>query len=177
MGAGSSSGHEHFDGRFKVHPHTPSSLDECVRFDEVVPDGEYVVSTDSMDDEASDALLEVARVAVSSVGDAYDGPDVDSCSTIPEAIEARGARAVRVLPPTPAAVASCIAAGHLVLTGVEIVESGELVGYSPCIVVSARVVGGAIEQFGALVRGDEWEERDLSPEQLENSLGFFFARQ
>jgi hypothetical protein len=176
MGAGSSSGIERFDGRFKVHPHTPSSLDECVRFDETVEDGEYVVATDAMDDEASDALLEVARVAVSTVGDAYDGPDVDECSTIPDAIEARGARAVRILPPTPGAVASCIASGHVVLGGVEIIEAGELVGYSPCMLVSVHVKDRAIEKFGALVRTDEWEERDLSPEQLENAIGFFFAR-
>lgn len=176
MGASGSRITEQYDGKFKVHPHTPSSLDECVRFDESVEDGEYVVATDAMDDEATDALLEVARVAVATVGDAYDGPDVDECSTIPESIEARGARAVRILPPTPGAVASCIAAGHVVLSGVEIIESGELVGYSPCMLVSARVVGGAIEKFGALVRTDEWEERDISPEQLENAIGFFFAR-
>ena len=176
MGAGSSSGIERYDGRFKVHPHTPSSLDECSRFDETVDDGEYVVATDAMDDEATDALLEVARVAVSTVGDAYDGPDVDDCSTVPEAIEARGARAVRIIPHTPGAVASCIAAGHVVLGGVEIIESGELVGYSPCMIVSVTVKGGSVEKFCALVRADEWEERDLSPEQLENAIGFFFAR-
>jgi hypothetical protein len=176
MGAsGSSVAGERFDCRFRVHPHTPSSLDECARFDPA-PDGEYVVATDAMSDEAQDALLEVARVAVATVGDSYDGPDVDSCATIPEAIEARGGRAVRVLPSTPAGAAACIAAGHLVVGGIEVVEEGELVGYSPCVLVSARVEGGAVERFGALVRADEWEERDVSAEQAESMIGFFFAR-
>jgi hypothetical protein len=175
MGAKASVISESFDGMFKVHPHTPSSLDECARFDEVC-DGDHRVATESMDDEPANALLEVARVAVSVVGDAYDGPDIDECATIPEAIEARGARAVRVLPPTPSGVASCIAAGNIVLSGIELVEAGELVGYSPCMLVSVRVVDGAIERFGAFVRGSEWEERDLSPEQVEHMLGFFFAR-
>jgi hypothetical protein len=175
MGASGSRVTERYDGKFKVHPHTPSSLDECVRF-EKPPDGEYVVPTDAMDDESPESLLEVARVAVSTVGDAYDGPDFDDCSTVPEAIEARGGRAVRVLPPTPEGVAGCIAEGNAVLSGVEIVEDGELVGYSPCIIVSANVVAGAVESFGAYVRTDEWSKRDVSPEQAENMLGFFFAR-
>ena len=166
---------ESFDGMFKVHPHTPSSLDECARFDDLC-DGDHRVATESMDDEPANALLEVARVAVSVVGDAYDGPDIDECATIPDAIEARGARAVRIIPHTPGAVASCIAAGHVVLGGVEIIEAGELVGYSPCMLVSVHVKDRAIEKFGALVRTDEWEERDISPEQLENAIGFFFAR-
>jgi hypothetical protein len=176
MGAAASSvAEEMYDGRFLVHAHTPSSLDERERFDPA-PDGDYTVATDAMDDDASDALLEVARLAVSTVGDAYEGPDVDGCSTIPEAIEARGARAVRVLPPTPAGAAACIAAGHLVLGGIEVVEAGELVGYSPCALVSVRIVGDEVEKFGALVREGQWEERDVSPEQAESMIGFFFAR-
>jgi hypothetical protein len=87
-----------------------------------------------------------------------------------------GRRAVRVLPPTPEGVAGCIAEGNAVLSGVEIVEDGELVGYSPCIIVSANVVAGAVESFGAYVRTDEWSKRDVSPEQAENMIGFFFAR-
>ena len=175
MGARASVISESFDGMFKVHPHTPSSLDECARFDDLC-DGDHRVATESMDDEPANALLEVARVAVSVVGDAYDGPDIDECATIPDAIEARGARAVRVLPSTPSGVASCIAAGNIVLSGIELVEAGELVGYLPCMLVSVRVVDGAIERFGAFVRGAEWEERDLSPEQVEHMLGFFIAR-
>jgi hypothetical protein len=175
MGASGSTVTERYDGKFTVHPHTPSSLDECARF-EAAPDGEHVVPTDAMEDESPASLLEVARVAVSTVGDAYDGPDFDDCATVPEAIEARGGRAVRVLPATPDGVAGCIAAGNVVLSGVEIVEDGELVGYSPCMLVSARVVDGAVESFGAYVRTDQWSRRDVSPEQAENMLGFFFAR-